>query len=359
MGYRFVAVGTDANSNNGGSTLDFLTNPGPIAYPSASTYFPVTAGNVDPGYEDRDRNDEVRGRRATAAPYPWRAAPTFTFSCRLYPELAKWLFPRLVGGTATAAGTAPVAVTTAFKPVGYSAILPSSTVTLVRDDQIDYLWGVWIASAEVTVGSDGDALVSVTGRALYHETVALTVETFTPDTSTFVDPYAGVMLEVADGAVGSSVTAIACVSSFGFSFDNTLSDDDDVRYCKGKNVLRELAGTRYRYRHYPTQHRLGRQSITGNLGFGTVMPTYEERRLLTEARRLRATLTGNPAGTTPPSDELLRFTFPAIALTGGGPDELQEDGEIKASYEWSGHFDIATGNDFEVEFSGAAAVPAG
>lgn len=355
MGYRFVGVSADPNTGDGGSTYDLLTDPGPLAYPDPTTFFPVTTAAVDAGYEDRDRNDEVRGIRSTAAPYPWRAAPSFTFSCRLYPGIAKWVFPRLINGTGTPTGTAPAAITTAFEPVGHGAILPASLVTLVRDDQIDYLWGVWVESAELTVSAENEVTVQVTGRALYHETVPLGSTEFEPDTAAFLDPYSGMTLAVRSGELPTP-TAIDCVSSWGFTFTNSLSDDDDVRYCKGKNVVRELVGDRYRYRHYPDRHKVGRQQITGNLGFGSVQPTFEDRRLLTTAEAMVATLTGNPAGTDPAADELVRFTFADYVLTGGGPDDLAEDGELKSAYEWSAHLNPTTGKDFTVEFVADAAV---
>lgn len=355
MGYRFVGVINDAKSAQGGSTYDELTDSGPLSYPVPSTFFPVVSGAVDPGFEDKARDDEVRGIRGSMAPYPFRGAPTATFRARLYPGIAKWVLPRVLGKTGTPDGAPPAAVESLFSPVGHGGRLPAINLVMAREDQLDYLWGCWVESAEIEVTSDGDVFVTTNLRALYHETKPLGVTTFTPNTSTYLDPYAGVTLSAKTGPTGT-LTAIDCIGSLTFTFNNTLSDDDDVRFCKGINVVKELVDGSYRYRHYPTRHKIGRQEITGSVGFGEVQPSLEERRLITTADVLQAELAGNPAGTTPEADELLRFTFHAHVLTGGGADELAEEGEIKSSYEFSAHLDPATSKDFEAVFVEAAAV---
>lgn len=356
MGYRFLGVLNDTNSATGGTTLDDLLGvSGGYSYPTPVTFFPVVSGSVDPGFEDRGRDDEVRGQRGSAPPLPWRSAPTATFRCRLYPDLAKWVLPRVLGVTASPSGTPPAAVTSKFSPAGHGGRLPAVNLVMAREDQLDYLWGCWIESAELEFSSEGEAFATVNIQALYHETKALGMTTFTPSTATFLDPYAGVTLAAKTGPTGSLVD-IDCIGSLSITFNNQFSDDDDVRFCKGKNVLKEAVSTSYRYRHYPTRHKLGRQEITGSLGFGEVQPTLEERRVITTADVLQAEVTGNPAGTTPPADQLLRFSLFAHVLTGGGADELAEEGEIKSSYEFSAHLDPTTGKDIEVEFVDAAAV---
>lgn len=357
MGVRALGVLNDAESAAGGSNLDRLLDPGPLAYPTPSTYLPVVSGNADPAYEDRARNDEVRGFRGGQAPYAWRAAPNGTFRSRLYPALAKWLVPRLLGDAAAATGVAPAAITSRFSPVAHGGRLPSSNLVLVREDQVDYLWGAWVESCEFEVGDDSEPWVTVTLRALYHETKDIGVLSFTPDTDDFVDPYAGVTMKASTGEVGD-LEEIECIASANFTFNNTLSDDDAVRYCKGRNVIKVLDEDtdRYIYRHYPDRHKVGRQVISGSLGFGSVQPGLEERRLLAQAKVLQLEMTGNPAGTTPAADQLIRFTFYAHVLSGGGAGELQDEGEIKSSYEFTAHTDPATGKDFETAFVDAAAV---
>lgn len=357
MGYKFLRVGSDANSATGGSTYDKLSTPGPIVPPSGGDFVPVQSASADMGYTDRTRN-EVRGVRASMKPIPDRALPTFTFTVELYPVIARWAFPRLTGGTATSTGDAGEAIVSKFRPVGFSGVLPSSTITLAREDQIDYLWGCWIEQAELQVAADNSAVLTVSGKALYGQTVQLGSETFTPDTSAYDDPYNGVTLKVASG-VGASPTLMDCVASWGFTFNNSLSEDEEVVYCKGRQVYRELVDGRYVYRQWPNKHLVGRQEITGTFGFGGVMPAMEDRRLLATSHTMIAELTGNPLDTTPAADDTVRFTFPSYVITGGGAAELQDEGEQKSSYEWSGHFDPVTGADFEVEFAGAEAVPAG
>lgn len=354
MGYRLISLGADENSATGGSTYDKLTIPGPLTNPTHDAFLKVVSASVDPGYEDKDRNDEVTGRRGTSAPYPWRAAPTFTFRMRLVPSVAKLLYPRVVGGAATSTGVAPAAVTTAFKPVGFGDLLPSFNLTLVREDQIDRLWGCWIGELETEITSDGEIFITVSGRALFHKADP-TSGTFTPTLSA-EQPYAGVMLKAQTG--NGSLTAIDCLSSLSFTFNNQLSDDDDVRYCKGQNVLRTTVGGKYKYRHFPTRHRVGSQAITGSLGFGTTRPDMETRRLLASTEKLVAEVVGDPItpATTPAADELVRWTFHSYVLTGGEADELVQEGEIKSSYEFSGHVDNVTGDDFAVEFVTKAAV---
>lgn len=355
MGYRFLGVLDDTNSATGGTTYEDLVDPGPITYPTPANFFPVVSGSVDSGLEDRGRDDEVRGRRGSTPPLPWRAAPSATFRSRLYPGVAKWVAPRVLGKTVAPSGTAPAVVTSVFSPVGHGGRLPAINLVMAREDQLDYLWGCWIDSAEFEFTSEGEAFVTVTVQALFHEAVPLGGKTFTPNTATYLDPYAGVTLAAKTGPAGSLVP-IDCIGNLTVSFNNQFSDDDDVRYCKGQNVLKEAVGSSYRYRHYPTRHKLGRQEITGSIGFGEVQPTLEERRVITTADVLQAEVTGNPAGTTPEADQLLRISLFAHVLTGGGADELGEEGEIKSSYEFSAHLDPATGKDIEIAFADSAAV---
>lgn len=350
---RALGLAVDPNSGDGGSTLDLLLDAGPVEFATPTLWVPLTTGQADKGYSNTDRNDEARGTFAKAAPVPDKATPSFTFTCRLYDPLAKYILPRVLPAIGSTSGTVPAAVTTPLRPTA-DGQLPALHAVLIRDEQVDQFAGVWFEQVVVKF-AEGDPTIDVTARALYHQTdEAGDLDPFEPDFSDLGDPYAGVTLTAKTGAGGG--TRIACLGTFDLTFNNGFETDPDVVYCRGENVLTTTVSGKYKRRQYPGRHIVGDRDITGNLSFGTVRPDMEDRLLLSTAERLVVTAFGNPLGTTPAADAALSFEMPNFVATDGGADDLARSGPIKSSYQYGGFVDDTSGDDLIVRFVDTAAI---
>lgn len=350
-------LGLALDPTPGGSNLNALADPGPIDIPDPTTWIPIESAQPNKGFTDSDTNNLGYGKRGGSAPLPFRARPTLTFQTDLFSKAAKLLIAAGIGKVGAPTGTAPAPIKTPVSPADTGDQLPGLVAWLVRDGQTDRLSGLWVDSFTVTVQGAVPTL-QVTLNALYQETVQ------TPGslpTASYVgygvdQKYSGVMFKVLQGASGSEV-AVDCVANFAFTYNNNLEDDEDVIYCRGENVLTELVDGRYRRRQWPDKHVLGEQALTGTIGFGSTRQDIEERQLFATAERVVAEFHENPLGTTPPSDRLLRIVIPQQVITGGdGADAYSRNAPIKASYEWAGFLDPATGTDIVAEFVDTAAL---
>lgn len=343
---RYLGLALDPVA--GGSGYDDLLAAGTggnLQIPSPTVWWPITNAEAEGGYEDADRNDEVLNRRGTPAPVPHRAAPTAQFSVRGYPRIARALLLATLGVKGADTGVAPAAVQTPLSPLPWRGVPPTFVLWLVREDQVDVVTGAAVDQMEVDLSGESMTLQPQL-KGLYHQAMQLPGNLPSPSGfDKLGQPYPGVTLTAKTGA---ALTAIDCVAGAQFTINNNLSDDDDVVYCRGKNVRTLLANNQYRRRQYPTRHRVGRNQVTGQLQFGNPRQDFEQRRAFVQAEQLQLDVTGDPLGTTPAADDLLRVAMPQHALTGGGASELQQDQELKASYDFAGHIDPATGQDITV-----------
>jgi hypothetical protein len=345
---RWLGLVDDAEP--GGSTLDALADPGPVAIPAPDYFIPVTAANADPGLRNLDRDNEVRGRRGNVAPVAFASAPSLTFEARAYPLLLRRIIPAALGGAPVDTGVAPAAITSTVEPLE-SGALPAMHATLVREEQTDRLAGLVIEEFELNLPADEEGTLSVTAQGLYHEPAA----TSSPPSPTYLGHEDAFMLRdvVAFTGDGAGVR-IDCLGGFGLTWNNGLVDDFRSRFCAGENVRDFLVGGLRQRLWYPGRHKLGPQAITGRLDFGTTRPDLEERRLVLAAEKLVVELSAGPLGTTPDADEMLRLTVWKHALTGGGAEALAREGDITSSYEFTGYLDPASGKDLTAAFVGDA-----
>lgn len=349
---RALGLAPDPNSATGGSSYDDLATPGPVDFPDPTLWLPPSDAQVDPGLNRSDRNNYGFGRRGNSVGKPWSAAPTLTGTTLATPKNAKFIIPRALGTLAAPTGTAPAPITTVASPK-QSGVLPSVCATLIREEQTDRVSGLWFNTFELALPADGEGTLQFGAMGLYHEVSPSSGPDPTTDYSGNRDSYEIRTAKFYDGATGTDL--IDCVSSTTISFGNALIDDARTRFCAGKNIIDKLDGGR-RYRlWYPDRNRLGPQTLSVTMDFGTVQPGRELERLFSIADKLVIEATAGPVGTTPASDDLIRFTFGEAIATGGGADPFRREGEQFSSYEYTGGID-EDGNDLEVAFAGVSAV---
>lgn len=344
---QFIGFAVDPTAT--GSTKDILGVSPTFATPTV--YVPVTTAQVNQGYTNIERNNEVRGQRGQVPEVPFQALPTLTFTTRLYPSLAAFFLPKALGGTITSTGTAPAAITS---KVGVSSVtLPALQALVVRGTQTDRLTGLWTDSVELNVPEDGDPTITVTMRGLFHKHYP----TSSPPTPTFTseNPYSTVTLT---SKIGSAGTPIACVGTMSLTLDNQLVDDRKQIFCKGENVETTTVAGKYMRRQYPGRHKLGDHQISGSLEFGTERTDIEDRLRVAQADKLVFELTADPItpATTPAADELLRLTVPMSQFTGGSASELTDERDPDSTYQFGGYIDPADGSTFFAEFVRKTAV---
>lgn len=356
---RYLALVDDPVA--GGSTLEDLIAAGGGTDPSFETpdiWVPVSAAQVDPGLSNLDRNNEVRGTRAYAAPRSFASAPSMTFTSRVYPKINTPLLRDALSGAATPTGVAPAAISTTVVPL-QSGLLRAKQGILVREGQADRLTGLVVEELAYNFPVDEEGSVDVTMQALYHDanpTGDVDDDLDTPDFGGYDETF---MLRDVKAYVGPDAgTLIDCLAGFAFTWNNGLIDDFRSRFCAGRNIeTTVLDGVRHKV-WYPSYHKLGPQAVTGTLTFGDVRPDRELRRLLMHADKLVVEFTAGPItpATTPAADEMMRLTFYKTVLTGGGADPLARDGDQVSAYEFTAYLDETTGKDVEATFTGAAAV---
>lgn len=341
----------------GGTTLDDLVTGGGTI-PAATSFVPVTTGNVDPGETVADRNDDVRGRRGNSPSFSFSAQPSMSIGAKAYPELFRSLLRKALGGAVTSTGTAPAAIESTVEAIqDTSSNLPALVGCLVREEQVDRMTGLVVGEFAAEFPVDGEGTITSTMNGLYHQVNAaagISPALPTPSYAGYDDVFClrDVVAYLGDGAVAP----IDCLAGFSFTVNNGLIDDAKSRFCAGKNILTTVLDGDTHKVWYPERTKLGPQAITGRLDFGSARPDIELRRILRHTDELVVELAAGPLGTTPPADEMVRLTFHSIAPTGGGASDLQREGDITSSYEFTAYIDDATNKDLTVDFVGTTAV---
>lgn len=348
------ALGFAADANVGGTTLDDFVDGGGI-WPAPTIWIPATTGNVDPGEQPADRNDEVRGRRGNSASFSYMAQPKADFGARAYPEIFRRFLRNALGGAPANTGTAPAAISSVVEPIQSGNLIPLN-FWLLREEQLDRVSGAVVNEISAEFPVDGEGTVQVSMDGLYHEPTPTSEYGAlpTPNTVAYDDVYS--LRDIKAFLGPDEGEQIDCLSGFSFAVSNALYGDARSRFCAGKNIRTTPVDGVTRKLWYPERHKIGPQRITGRLDFGSTRPDVETLRILRHTQKLEVELAAGPLGTTPEADEMLRLTFHNQAPTGGGADALQRDGDQFSSYEFEAYIDPATGKDLTAEFVGTTAV---
>jgi hypothetical protein len=359
---RYLAYADDPVA--GGSSLEDLiaagAGPGPT-WPDPTDWVPVSAAQVDPGLNPRDRNNEVRGRRAQTAPSSFASSPSLTATVRAYPSISRKVVRNALSGPVATAGVAPAAIASTVQATQTDGSdLRAIIGYLVREGQLDRVSGLVVEEAEFNFPTDEEGSIDLTLQGLYHDVdPAGDVALPTPDFA--AGGHNGEVFQLRDltAFIGSGAgVEIDCLAGLGFTWNNSLQDDMRSRFCAGKNVETTILDAVRHKLWYPDRHKTGPQVVTGRLDFGDVRPDRELRRILSHADKLVAEVAAGPItpATTPAADEMMRLTFYKSVLTGGGAEPLTRDGDQVSSYEFTAYLDETTGKDVEATFTTAAAL---
>jgi hypothetical protein len=353
-----------------GSTLDILkAMPGAAAAIAVPNFFvPVTTSQVDPGPDDQNRDNEVRGRRGNTAPRSFRQNPSVTFEARAYPALIRKIVPKAFSGAIGApVGVAPASISSTTGPLA-TGDLKALIAWLVREDQLDRLTGCVVSEFELAFTIDDEGTISATMPGLYHQVddtdaaedpnghaaAALPV----PDYETSADDDADTfMLRDAAAFGGSGLVEFVNFAGFSVTFNNGLIDESRSRFRPNHNILRVVddEGDTHKV-WFPARHKPGAQLVTGHIDFSDVDAAQENKRIIRQAEKLVFEVAAGPLGTVPDADEMLRLTIHKKVFTGGGADPIQREGDQVAGFDFAGYVDPSTGKDIEATFVGTAAL---
>lgn len=358
-------LGYVADPVAGGSTLEDLEAVvGAEAILAPDEFVPVTTGQVDPGTQDLDRDNEVRGRRGNVAPVSFASAPSLQFEARAYPKLVRRLIRNVLGGTISSAGAPPASVSSTVGPL-QEGNLPALMAWLIREGQADRLSGLWASEVELNFPVDEEGTVNATLNGLYHRvspTGALPDDPNGEPAAAVPTPaYVGYedtfMLRDAIAFLGAGAgVELTGLAGFGFTFSNGLIDDFQSRFQPRHNIeVIDVDGEEHKL-WFPERHKLGPQNVTGRVDLSDVDPDSEQRRILRHAEKLVFEVAAGPLGTTPAADEMMRLTFYNQSPSGGGAEPIQREGDQRSSYEFSAYIDPTTSKDVEGTFVGAAAL---
>jgi hypothetical protein len=354
---RYLALMDDPIA--GGTTYDeIVASPAALLTPAVGDLLVVTTGQVDIGKNDLTRDNDVRGTRANSAPISFASAPSMTFDGRAWTSQLRKLLRKAMGGTIANTGAPPAAVQSTVQMLqDQMGDLPALQGFLVREGQIDRMTGLWVNELTLNFPADAEGTMSGNLMGLYHDVDDVASVAGLPSGAAPAGQSVAYMLRdiVAVQGPGAGVS-IDCLGGFGLTINNNLSTDFRTRFCAGRNIYEvTIDGTLHRV-WYPDINRLGAQTITGRLDFGNTRPDREARRIASHADKLVVELYGDPLGTTPAADEMVRLILHKQAPTGGGADPLGRDGDIQSSYEFTAYVDDVTGKDLEAVIVGTTAV---
>lgn len=345
---RLFGIANDSVA--GGSEYNDLTAG---AVPDADTFWPVTGGNLDHNIERTSRNDEVRGRRAATAPEPFRAAPAMTVPFPVYRSVVEKILRKTLGGTDTVSGgVVPAPQTHTLGTLGFgSTALPAVHAQLVRDDLNHKMSGGAFNRVSLTFPLDGEATGETEIWGLYHAHFTGTVPTATyPDTTNVL------MLRDAQVFIDGAASAISDLQGFEFSFTNNLAR----KWYAKRNVVTQTIGSPSTTKKlwFPAENKLGAsQDVTYRINLGNVNTAQELAHDFAQIQKFVFEVEGNPLGTTPAANELVRITIYNGVHTGGGSENLSARDDITSSFEGGAFYSTTDAADIKVEVVNASATP--
>jgi hypothetical protein len=316
------------------------------AIPAPVQSWPVTNVTVSQGATVRERTDEIRGGRGTAAPLPSQRAPSVTVSGRAYPELLATLLYMALGATSRT-GTAPAAFTDKLLPAADSALqLPGAHLSWEMDGLFEQMAGAKLNRLNVTFPLTEDATFEATFVGRWHTPLAV-APSWAPS-FTWLGPVEW-PLQLRDAATfeNGSATAIDCLRAFSIEIPDIYREAD---WCARKN--REDIGTGAAMRRiwWPGGYRLApRRTINGTLELRGLDQARETKMRVLKAEQLVTEIDARQLATTPASTELFRFTLFNAVQQLSGDRAMNRDDDLNTTVNWTAHLD-ATGKDIQAEY---------
>lgn len=354
---RWLALDDDPIAG-GTSYDDVLADEDALIAPTTADALVVTTAQAEPGVRTLDRNDDVRGTRANSSPISFASSPSMTFEGRAWTTQLRKLLRKAMGGSIVSTGVAPAAISSTVQMMqGQLGNLPAMIGTLVREDQVDRMTGLWVNELVLNFPADGEGTMQGSLMALYHQVDAVGAVAGLPNIVAPADQDVAYMLRDITAYQGPGAgVAIDCLGGFGLTINNNLSEDFRTRFCAGRNIYEVIIDGVLHRVWYPDINRVGPQTITGRLDFGNTRPDREARRIASHADKIVVDLFADPLGTTPDADESIRLIMHRTVPTGGGAEPLAREGDQQSSYEFSAYVDDVTGKDLEAVVVGSTAL---
>ncbi len=135
---RYFGMDVDANSAQGGTDYDTLTNGGAnltADIPDTTSPYPATTATPAWNPTRITRDAEVRGHRALAAPIPIGSIPALPFTVPAYRPIVEKLLKGVMGKEGAVSGTAPGPFTHPLSVLDFAdgLPLPAFLLQVVRD----------------------------------------------------------------------------------------------------------------------------------------------------------------------------------------------------------------------------------
>lgn len=356
---RWLGLAVDPTS--GGTNYDLLSaTESPVTPAKPTLWIPAITANVDPGENQIDRNDEVRGRRGNTAPVSFSAQPGLTFESRAYPAVVVPILRRALSGEITSEGGAePKAKTSKWQSI-QSGSLKAFFGWLLREQELDRTMGSVVSEFSLNLPIDAEGTITATLPSLYHdvqessapkEVGGASISEWPPSTDYTPEGRNTYKLRDAKAFRGAGEgVEIPNLSGVSITFNNGLITDAQSVFKPGHNIQRSTVGEQEYRLWYPNRHVIGAQNITGTLNLSGVDAVAEAHRLLRVAEKLVIEVAAGPAaGVEPAAEEMLRIILSKHAPAGGGPDPLVREGDQRASIDFIGAIDDATNTDIEVQ----------
>lgn len=352
---RWLAL-TDDPIAGGTKWDDIDADPEALIAPVAGDGVVVTTAQADPGLQNITRDDNITGVRAGEAPISFASQPSMTFESLAWTSLSRKLVRNAMGGAIAHSGGPDPAPFQDTVQMAQSGNLPALIGTLLREEQVDRMTGLWVDELTGNFPADGEGTFSGTLRGLYHAVDELADVAGLPNIAGNPAQRTAYMLRDIKAYQGAASVPVDCLGGFGFTINNNLSTDFRTRFCAGENIWEATIDGLLHRLWYPKRNRIQRQTVTGRLDFGDTRPDRELRRMLAATDKIVVELAGDPLGTVPPADEMLRLVFYRTVLTDGGADPLTREGDQQSSYTFTAYLDSTTGKDVESVFVGAEAL---